>query len=597
MDNEFKAQFQKLQAAGVVCDEKHAKAEYAVYEVLANAYIFYQQHRHNPKYFTDMYDADGVKWKEKENKVSFQPFIRVLFRLNLPNPSSEEQKRQRLTPGSQANRVENYSIVMDMFDEAWTERPDDFNRRPLAQLLGLIHERSIQSLVKERREQNAQAKGKNKPEDDAEIEQTRKVLAENAMSELKRRAAPLASVKMGKNAVLDVNSEGMTACICRYDATTNSYEIIASADDDSAMHAIAARSSMRLDNVGSRALRTIAEVIATQSFPSKHIPSGKRDKLSGALKAWYNAVYLEKSSLAKPKTVIKRDDDGTEKKVKRDIVVTRRLVVRGKDSILFSAQRTAASVVTILKPSQAINPSATDDVSMRGENLRLVEEWIENGTIAARVSEPHDKLGKPKQDTKSKYALKVRNSHASTQEKFLHFEDIHRAAVSKQTLGQVDLNLAKFRSDWSFTCQRDWLMTLQRECLDKWFEHAASNKKLKRAENSLLAITVSKQAFTVGYEIDERGKHPSTTVQLPSAAKLSSTQNFMAFAKDMAPVLNNLTALSLVGDIKFSGDASIMLVEFNTELGSYTIAVPTIEQKGTKFVRNERYFTAYGIRS
>ena len=49
MDNEFKAQFQKLQAAGVVCDEKHAKAEYAVYEVLANAYIFYQQHRHNPK--------------------------------------------------------------------------------------------------------------------------------------------------------------------------------------------------------------------------------------------------------------------------------------------------------------------------------------------------------------------------------------------------------------------------------------------------------------------------------------------------------------------------------------------------------------------
>ena len=121
-------------------------------------------------------------------------------------------------------------------------------------------------------------------------------------------------------------------------------------------------------------------------------------------------------------------------------------------------------------------------------------------------------------------------------------------------------------------------MTLQRECLDKWFEHAASNKKLKRAENSLLAITVSKQAFTVGYEIDERGKHPSTTVQLPSAAKLSSPQNFMAFAKDLAPVLNNLTALSLVGDIKFSGDASIMLVEFNTELGSYTIAVPTIEQ-------------------
>jgi len=597
MDPEFKAQFQKLQAAGVVCDERHAKAEYAVYEVLANAYIFYQQHRNNPKYFTDMYDVDGVKWREKENKVSFQPFIRVLFRLNLKNPTGEEQKRQRLTPGSQANRVENYSIVMDMFDEAWTERPDDFNRRPLAKLLELIRERSIQSLVKERRELNAQTKGKNKPEDDAEIEETRKVLAESAMSELKQRAAPIASVKMAKSTALNVNSDGFTACICRYNAATNSYDLIASADDDSAMRSIAARSSMRVENISSRALRTIAEVIATQSFPSKHIPSGNLHKLSGPLRAWYNTVYLEKSNLIKPKTVIRRDSDGTEKKVKQDVVVTRRLLVRGKESILFSAQRTGASVVTILKPSQAINPSATDEVSMRGENLRLVEEWIANGTIAARVSEPRDKLGKPKHDTKSKYALKVRNIHTNSQEKYLHFEDIHRVAVSKQTMGQVDLNLAKFRSTWSFTCQRDWLMTLQRDCFDKWFEHAASNKKLKRAENSLLAIKVSKNEFAVGYEIDERGKHPSTVIQLANAAKLTSTQGFMAFAKDLAPVLSNLTSLSLIGEIKFSGDASIMLVEFNTELGRYTIAVPTIEKKGTKFVRNEKYFTAYGTRS
>jgi hypothetical protein len=597
MDAEFKAQFQKLQAAGVACDEKHAKAEHAVYEVLANAYIFYQQHRHKPSYFTDMYDAEQIPWRNMENRVNFRPFIRVLFRLDLKNPTAADKERQRLTPGSQLNRVENYSIVMDMFDEAWTSRPDDFNRRPLAQLLGLIHQRSIQSLVRERRELNAQVKGKNKPEDEAEIEQTRKVLAENAMSELKRRATPLATVKMSKNTVLDVNSDGMTACICRYDAATNSYEVIAAADDQSAMHAIAARGSMKLDNVGSRALRTIAEVVATQSFPSKHIPSGRRDKLSGALRAWYNEVYLEKSNLAKPKTVTKRDDDGTDKKVKQNIIVTRKLVLRGKQSILLSAQRTTASVVTILIPNQPINPSATDDVSMRGSNLRMVEEWIENGTIAARVSEPRDKLGKPKQDTKSKYALKVRNIHSSAQEKYLHFEDIYRAAVSKHTFGQVDLNLAKFKSTWSFNVKRDWLMTLQRDCLDQWFEHAASNKKLKRAENSLLSIAVSKQQFTVGYEIDEHGKNPSTTIPLTHAAKLASTQTFMAFAKDLAPVLNNMTALSLVGDIKFSGDASIMLVEFSTELGSYTIAVPTLEKQGNKYVRSEKYFVAFGKRS
>ena len=140
-------------------------------------------------------------------------------------------------------------------------------------------------------------------------------------------------------------------------------------------------------------------------------------------------------------------------------------------------------------------------------------------------------------------------------------------------------------------------MKMRRECLDEWFEMAASGKKLKRTENSLLELEISKQAFKVGYEIDTVGQNPTSKIALSAPATLKSTAKFMLFAKDVAPILHNLTELTLTSDVKFSGDAAVMLLEFSTELGSYTIAVPTIEQVGTKYKRNSKWFKSYGARS
>ena len=597
MSADIDAVFHKLQASGASCDANYSKAEHAIYEVLVKTYIFYQQQRNDPNYLAKKYKADGITWGETGNRVNFRPLVRLIFRLDVKNASAAEKSRQTLTIGSQRNRISDYTNVLEMFDDEWTARPDDFKTGVHGKLMGLIQERSIQSLANARREENRIIKGKNKPEDSAEIEETQQVLATLAMADVKNKTAAIGTVKMGKLSEMNVDADGLAACICRYNAATNSYEILATSSDASAMRTIAVGDSMHIDTISSRALRTISEVVATQSFPSKHIPSGNRQKLTGALASWYKSVYLEQSNKAKKSTKVIKDADGTTKKVQQAVTTNRRLLVRGKTSILLSAQRTDASVVTILRPSQNINPSATDDVSMRSDNLRLVEEWIENGTIAARKSTPADRLGAPIAGTKAKYALTVDNKHAKTAPRYIHFEDIHRAAVRKATLGQVDINTGKFIADWSFSCKRDWLMKLRRECLDEWFEMAASGKKLKRTENSLLELEISKQAFKVGYEIDTVGQNPTSKIALSAPATLKSTAKFMLFAKDVAPILHNLTELTLTSDVKFSGDAAVMLVEFSTELGSYTIAVPTIEQVGTKYKRNSKWFKSYGARS
>ena len=597
MSVDIDAAFSKLQSSGAVCDRNFAKAEHAIYEVLIDTYLFYQKHRNDTDYLTKKYKADGVTGDDRGNQVNFRPLVRVIFRLDIPNASENEKELQRLTIGSQRNRITDYTNVLEMFHEEWTSLPDDFTAGAHGKLMGLIQEHSIQSLAKARRDENRSIKGKNKPEDLAEIQETKEVLAKLAMADVKNKTAAVGTVKMGKQSEMNVDADGLAACICRYNAATNSYEILATSSDASAMRTIAVGDSMHIDTISSRALRTISEVVATQSFPSQHIPSGNRQKLTGALASWYKSVYLEQSDKAKKSTKIVKQADGTTKKVQQAVTTNRRLLVRGKTSILLSAQRTGASVVTILRPSKNINPSATDDVSMRSDNLRLVEEWIENGTIAARKSTPADILGTPVAGTKAKYALTIDNKHAKTAPRYIHFEDIHRPAVRKETLGQVDIETSKFIKAWSFSCQRDWLMKLRRVFLEPWFETAASGNKLKRSENSLIEIEISKQQIEIGYEIDTVGKNPTVKIALSAPALLKTNAKFMLFGKDITPVLHNLTELTLTSDVKFSGDAAVMLIEFSTSLGNYTIAVPTITKIKTKFERNSKWFKPYGTRS
>ena len=114
---ELQKEFDQLSHRGVTCDETHARAEHAIYEVLVSAFLFHRKVRSDPSFLQTKYDAEQIGGHKKGgNAINFGPFIRVMFRLDLPNITEAERSKQRLTPGSQKNRVAAYKVVLEAFD-------------------------------------------------------------------------------------------------------------------------------------------------------------------------------------------------------------------------------------------------------------------------------------------------------------------------------------------------------------------------------------------------------------------------------------------------------------------------------------------------
>ena len=592
-NKQLRKQFDALSVTCVASDKARVNANHSTYESLVDAYLYHRSVRHIPNFLTELYDATGATGYKISNTQNFRVFVKAIFRLDLdPKKLTEaEIKQQRLTPGSQQNRVGDYADALTALDDEWERHPDDYSYHPRIKLLEFITEKTLGRLVNSTKEERAAGKGKNKLDTNDEIAVTKKHLAHVSLSAIKTTKQKIGSATITKEEQVHFNGDGLTACICRYNPANKSYEIIATSSDDETIQSIASGDTARLDNIRTAALQTLAEVVATQSFPSRYIPAGDRAKLNGGLKGWYDSVYLEPGKVKAVKTA----KDGTTKKVKT--YTNRRLVLRGRDIIL-SAQRTDASIVTILIPKHKLVPKITDEYFMKAEYLRPLEEWIENKTIAARVSTPASAVGKADPSTKADYMLEVENSATKSKKTRLFFYKIGRKETNENSTGQVDFNQSSFKPLWEFKVGRDWLVKLRNNTLDAWFRNAASGKKIKRIENAVFELSISSTRFVIGWEIDATNTHPNEPYTLPKKAKTPNANSFkfLISSKDLAPVLYNICDLSIIGEIKFAGDNAAMTINFETQMGSFCIAIPTAEQTTKGIKRNDTHFVSYAAR-
>ena len=575
---QLRREFDLLSLEGVKCDKSYAKAQHQVYGLLARAYLYFRKVQGVPNFLLDLYDAHGVTYKASENIINFRPFVRVIFRLSLPNLTDAEAKQQNLTKGSQNNRISDYANALAAVDAAWNANPDGYNDEAEAKLTAIISDRGLRQIIEDGKDEKDKASGKNPPPDEADISATRKALAETALLKITSEKTKIGSATITKPEQVHFGADGLTACICRLNKATGAFEIIATSSDDNVIRGIAEGDTARLNWISSPALQTLAEVVATQSFPSRFIPGGNRAKLTGALKAWHNAVYLEEGKA-------------------KGTANNRRLVLRGRD-ILLSSRRSDASVVTILRPTYRLVPKVTDEYYLRPDNLRMIEEWIENKTIAARKCTPNATLGKADEGVVADFMLTVSNKATGSSENRLFFYDVHRVADNANSMGQVDFVPKQFKAEWSFAANREWLMHLRNQFLDDWFRLAAAGKKLRRWENNFFEITVTATRIVFGYEIDDTNTHPSAIIKLTKNAKVTkgASFKFRVSTKDLAPILYNISDFSIGSDIKFAGDGSVMKIEFKTDMGQYIVAIPTVTGEAKKLDRDATHFEAYAAR-
>lgn len=568
--------FQKLSASAVACDRDYAQAEHAIYDKLVEEYLFYLEVKDKPNFLDSLYEKEGIRGNQLSgNRTNFNPFVRVIFRLDLPNVSAKEAARQRLTPGSQKNRVAYYATAFEALDAEYTERSDDYRTNTRAKLRAFFDEHSIQGLIQKKKEANALKKHGALAESEKDVADTRKLLEDAAFSNLKNKQSKIGTAAISKSDGMRYTADGLTACIIRRDAK-GSLQIVAASHDEAAMRTIAYDNEVRLGNIRAASLRTIAEVVATQSFPMQHIPAGNMALLTGALKHWHKNVYLEPTE-------------------KKKAFTNRRLVIRGK-SVLLSAQRTNSSVVTILESPLKMVPKISDEYFMLASNIRTLEEWIENKTIVARTAKPEYTLGSAPKETKANYALQVENAYSGAKPTYLYFYNLHGSSIGKDSSGQVDFNENSYKPTWQSTVSNGWLQQLRNALFEKWFRYAASGNKIKRGENSYFKILVTPSKFSIGYELDATKVHPRVTVPLQAKLKGAASLTVLVSSKDFAPVFNNVCDLEINGGIELSGDKAAMVMRFATPAGAFTIAIPTITLSKKGFSRNAKHFSIFGAK-
>ena len=560
----LKTQFDVLSKECMKIDDDFTHALAHIHDVLARAFMLYINLERQPAVLVAIYKKDGVKPSSRKDGSKFTPFIKALFRLDLPNPSEADKKRWNLQPQSMKNRVSIYAAALDELDAEYTVRPKDFRTNPEAKFKQLIKDNGgLIGAANRRAQLNDNIAKPTKPVIDAfadEVAKSKAWLEEHSLSLLKSTVIGSATL----SASIKFGADGVAACVLAQGA--NGQVQIRAASNDNTPIDIIARAAARRLTAKDPSLSMLAEIVATQSFPAAYCPEGSRAKLSGRYGDWHNRVYLEKDETAAAGPAC------------------RRLVVRQND-ILLSAVGTNASVATLLKPSRLLT-GADFPTFLDFERVRLIEDWLQSETMVARTAMPVAGLRKPPKGHTDRRILDVKNE-ATGMSVTLNLERVCFSGSSRTT-SQPDFNPQKFMPTWSFTATQDWFHTLRDKCLTPWFSKTVSGAKLNRPAHWLFDIKVTKSKLVIGFEHDASGDRPEEDIDLESPATLARAQvKFHVSTKDFAPAFYNLADFDLRGSVNVSGDDTVLLLQFATAIGEYTIAIPTTKPPGDKVERNQ----------
>ena len=102
---------------------------------------------------------------------------------------------------------------------------------------------------------------------------------------------------------------------------------------------------------------------------------------------------------------------------------------------------------------------------------------------------------------------------------------------------------------------------------------------LENLENFKFIFEIKSKGLSIRYDIDATGDAPVRHFQIFSDLPARNTFGFEVRAKDMAPVLYNLANIGVLGKIYLSGNENAVVIEFDTNVGHYTIAIPTLAER------------------
>lgn len=375
------------------------------------------------------------------------------------------------------------------------------------------------------------------------------------------KAKSISSIQSSKP--IAVNRLGYALALIRA-KSNGSFDVLATTSEEEQIRTAIISSYKRDSTAAPTVLQLLTEIIATQSLPlsiEKH-----RDVLQDSKRI----------------TI----DSGEVLKVKQ----YKRLLFRKQQAdILLSENRTACSVVTVVKPKVGILASSKD-VFLRVQDRRYIEQAvIQQQDLSIYTTNDTEKVPVSRDaEVKASHKLVLENKILRSR-RAIYFYGLDTAGLYSRSQADVD-NQYKFAAVWTATVDKLWLENLYVKFVGAWL--AEYGVHITRDKHKTVRVEFGKtQLLFKHYGVRGNMDTASKPFDIASIDKASKPIAPIFLTKDLLPVLAGLTAADIVGNVKLAVNSDVLTLMYKTALASYTVSVPTCSLAAK---RNGTAFAAYG---
>jgi hypothetical protein len=524
-----------------------------LWRLLSKTYLWWRKASEVDDYLESQYEQKGIRYRSHGNRPNFNPLIRLVWDIG------DIEQADRVT-------ISQWNKALQKMHAQYLQQPKDFNHNPEGKLTALLqtqggvaglaaipdiadephHSRSRGSLTK-----NADAGGS-----DARVtaEISRQALAQvNAFTEI---------AAFTTEEPIRVGADGFLVLLARRDRVGR-ITILGSSNDPAQIEAVAATIARRdVVNV-TPSLRALVQIVATQAFPSHALPS------SGEKRAkWYRTRYAE------PGDLHVSDLEGWEGEQRgQPLTSWKRLLLRGgREAILSGSVVTVSPVTRCLLADPLIEVG--DAVFLRPRDLAAIEQWYASGELAFLRAEPELRLERTEAGL---YKLIVKSAITDSTEILQFYRHSPDANVAHY---QAEFRRDAFEPTWRTGVPAEWFATLRQVWTDKWFAELGRFNQITRKNNAVLEVKVEADKFHVIFNRDSDASASETIAFPREIPGLAGPETTTYFSKDLAPILFNLADAQVSGAVTMSGNEHALVFTYDTSVGQFEIAVPTLDEAG-----------------
>jgi hypothetical protein len=229
---------------------------------------------------------------------------------------------------------------------------------------------------------------------------------------------------------------------------------------------------------------------------------------------------------------------------------------------------------------------------LRPNDRNAIEEPIVNGSLTVYRATPSDHLQAVQNDPTWNYHLTLENT-ATGKKRTLYFAHYRDALGDNLQNFQLMFDATgEFKPTWQFTIDRNWLVKLRDEWLNKWFETLGFNRRILRSDSKVFEWKVEPHKLMIRFEIDDDKHADKHFVDLPPVTMTGDKpQSCLLASMDLAPVLYNLSEIAVRDTITVSGNQNAVVFSYETAVGEFKVALPTQKRIDGKFVASKEHFS------